>query len=101
MNDNPQAVRIANERIRPLADKMAGLYADIADILLDAKASDWASVFPPDKELIADGADRDGRTPIGNMDILILLKSITGLYENLTANPEAIMVTRKIAVNPR
>lgn len=101
MNDNPQAVRIANERIRPLADKMAGLYADISDILLDARASNWEKVFPPDGETIADGADRDGRTPITNMDILILLKSITDLHEHLGASPEAIMVTRRLAVNPR
>lgn len=68
-NSNPQAITIANAKIRPLADRFARLYNALKSAQIEFTAEDWGSLFPNDAELIVDGAATDGRTPITNADI--------------------------------
>lgn len=68
-NTNPQAIKIANEKIRPLADRFASLYNMLKSAQIEFTAEGWATLFPADTELIVDGSATDGRTPITNADV--------------------------------
>lgn len=70
-NVNPQAVKVANERIRPAADLIAQTYwAFKRHIALD-DAQGWDALFPvsdPTGEVV-DGSRTDGRKPVANADV--------------------------------
>lgn len=68
-NTNPQAVTVANAKIRPLADIMAGLYNALKSAQIEYIAENWPALFPADTEVIVDGSATDGRTPITNSDV--------------------------------
>lgn len=68
-NTNPQAITIANEKIRTLADAMAQLYNRFKSAQIEFTAEDWGTLFPNDAEVIADGSATDGRTPITNAEV--------------------------------
>jgi hypothetical protein len=68
-NTNPQAVRIANDKIRTAADRLGQLYNLCKAYQAEATAEDWLALFPADAEVIGDGSDADGRAPITNQDV--------------------------------
>jgi len=68
-NSNPQAVAVANEKIRPLCDRMAQLYNALKAAQIEFTAEGWATLFPNDSEILVDGSAQDGRTPITNADV--------------------------------
>lgn len=68
-NSNPQAISVANAKIRPLADRMARLYNALKSAQIEFTAENWTTLFPADNEIIVDGSDVDGRTPITNNDV--------------------------------
>lgn len=68
-NSNPQAIVIANTKIRPLADRMARLYNAFKSAQIEFAAEGWGTLFPNDSEVIVDGSAEDGRTPITNADV--------------------------------
>ena len=72
-NTDPVAVRISNEVIRPLCDNVAGLTLRLAGVLKQGQVQDFATHFPADNELIADGSDVDGRKPITNSQVLSII----------------------------
>jgi len=101
-NNNPQAIRVANEKIRPSADRAGGLYQLLKALQSQAVAEDWATLFPADQEILVDGSETDGRTPITNQDVLdfvnLFAVQVTDLME---ANNNALLnLVLKIAVNP-
>ena len=101
-NSNPQAVRIANEKIRPLAEAFARLYNRLKSAQIEYVAEDWGALFPADAEVIVDGSETDGRTPITNNDIrsFMLTDAVTflnALEANALAGRNRVF---KIAVNP-
>lgn len=68
-NTDPQAIKISNERIRPIADLLAELYNAMKAAQISYTAEDWNTKFPADNEVIVDGSAIDGRTPITNNDV--------------------------------
>lgn len=100
-NTNPQAIRIVNEKLRPLADR-AGQFFNLCKALqAEAAAEGWVALFPADGQTIMDGADVDGRAVITNTDIASF---ITFIAAQINAYEASSNVNRnlvlKIAVNP-
>jgi hypothetical protein len=101
-NTNPQAVFVANAKIRPLADLMGKLYNRLKSAQIEYTAEGWATLFPADSEIIMDGSDLDGRTPITNSDIRTFMLTdapafLTALEASTNAGRNRVF---KIAVNP-
>lgn len=101
-NSNPQAVRIANEKIRPLTDKMAGLYDALKSAQIEFTAENWTELFPNDAEVIVDGSATDGRTPITNAEVRAFMLTdavafLTALEASSNAGRNRVF---KIATNP-
>lgn len=101
-NTNPQAIKIANEKIRRLADLHAQLYNALKSAQIEYVAEGWGTLFPADTEVLVDGSATDGRTPITNNDVRgYMLTDAVALMNALEASAN---VGRdrvfKIAVNP-
>jgi len=102
-NSNPQAVLIANTKIRPLCDLMAGLYSKIKQAQIEYTSEGWGALFPNDAEVMVDGSATDGRTPITNADIRAFILTdaqgfLTALEASANAGRDRIF---KIAPNPQ
>jgi len=67
-NSNPQAILIANSKIRPMADVLAGMFNMLKSAQIEYVAEGWGALFPADNEILVDGSAEDGRTPITNND---------------------------------
>lgn len=102
-NTNPEAIRVANEKIRPLADAMAGLYNALKSAQIEYTAENWAGLFPNDAEIIVDGSATDGRTQITNAEVRAFM--LTDVVAFLNALEASVNAGRdrvfKIAPNPR
>jgi len=101
-NTNPQAILIANAKIRPMCDLMATLYNRLKSAQIEYTAEGWATLFPADSELIVDGSAIDGRAPITNSDVRNFMLTdavsfLTALEASTNAGRNRIF---KIAVNP-
>jgi hypothetical protein len=100
-NTNPQAILIANAKIRPDADRFGQLYGLLKIHQAEATAENWLTLFPNDVEILVDGSAIDGRTPITNQDVRAFITLagayITFMEQNTNAN---LNLTMKIAVNP-
>lgn len=100
-NVSPQAILVANSKIRPAADKAGQLYNYYKALQAEAVAESWLTLFPADSLTIADGSDTDGRTIITDTDVrnFITLAGafITFMEQNSNANRDLAL---KIAVNP-
>jgi hypothetical protein len=100
-NASPQAIRICNEKLRPLADRMGQLYNFSKSLQAEAQAEGWTALFPADGQAISDGADVDGRAQITNTDISTLItlagSFITFMEQSANANRNLVL---KVAVNP-
>ncbi len=100
-NTNPQAIRICNEKLRPLADRCGQFYNLCKALQAEALAEGWVAMFPADGVTIADGADVDGRAVITNTDIASFITfigaQITAYEASSFANRNLVL---KIAVNP-
>lgn len=101
-NSNPQSVRIANEKIRVLADRIGQLYNALKSAQIEYTAEGWGALFPNDAEVIVDGSATDGRTPITNADVrFFMLTDAVGILTALEANANAGRDrVFKIAVHP-
>lgn len=100
-NTSPQAIRVANEKLRPLADRFGQLYNFCKALQGEAAAENWVAMFPVDAQTLSDGSDVDGRTIVTNADLngLIAMAGtfITYMEQTSFANRN---LTLKIAVNP-
>ena len=107
-NSNPQAVLIANTKIRPLADRIARLYNALKSAQIEFGAEGWATLFPNDSEVIVDGSATDGRTPITNADVRsFMLTDAVGILNTIEGVEFAVAATNvvrdrvfKISPNP-
>lgn len=62
--DSPQAIRIANEEIRRVADTLVSCYLTCKTFDQKRIAADYGSIIPNTTEKIMDGSDVDGRLEI-------------------------------------
>lgn len=100
MITDPQAVKFSNEKDRPLADKLCQLYFYSVAVLAEYDANDLAKLFI-DKEIVDDGADKDGRHPITGLDV----KAVVDLARQYVMDFETGVNAKlnsalKVAVNP-
>ena len=101
-NTNPQAVRIANEKIRTLADKAGRFYNLCKAYQAEAQAEGWSAMFTGGAaNTISDGAETDGRAIITDADVTSFItfigSTITSFEATSNANRNLVL---KIAVNP-
>lgn len=110
-NTNPQAIAVANGKLRPAADRMGQLYNLAKALQAEYQAEDWGTLFPDDTEIIVDGSATDGRAPITNREVrAFMLNVISPFLTDMEATqavgsiPSAANGKRnlvlKIAVNP-
>jgi len=100
-NTNPQAIKISNEKMRPLADRFGQLYNLCKALQADAQANGWTALFPNDANVIVDGSEVDGRNVLLNSDINAFISMVSTFltYMEQASNANRNM-TLKIAVNP-
>lgn len=113
-----RAVKFVNERVRPLADLIAGLFAEGPAVLAEWEAKGLATLFGlPANALsieaapnyaaitplaLADGSPADGRTPFLNLELLAALRMVRYLAGlGAMDGGAAANLALKIAVNPR
>ena len=101
MADTVRAVRIANERIRPAADRLAQTYFLYTNLLKLNAAEDWVALFSQfnDKDPLPDGSATDGRAPVTPERVKILLAAMQTFVDFIDNSGfrDAILMT---AVNP-
>jgi hypothetical protein len=100
-NTNPQAIRVANEKLRVLADRFGQAYNACKMAQDEYAAENWSALFPNDAEVIADGSATDGRTPITNADVVAFMTTVGAFitWMEATSNARRNNIL-KIAVNP-
>lgn len=101
---NPQKRLIANEKIRPLADRLGQLYNFCKALQGEAAAEGWTAMFPATADIIIDGAREDGRTEITSGDIANIMTMATDVITWFEAAAPTANFRRnlalKVAVNP-
>lgn len=103
MADTAQAVKIANERIRPAADRLGQTYFLCGMLLKLATAENWPTLFSMfnAKEPLPDGSDVDGRTPITPESVKALIVAMQAFTDFMDANGGPLRdLILSIAVNP-
>lgn len=96
-----QAVKFANERVRPLADRLAQSYAICKAIVAVWTAQGLSASFPNDTSEVIDNARQDGRPVITGA----MVNSAVAFAQSLIADYEANSSAKlngilRIAVNP-
>lgn len=103
MADTAHAVKVANERIRPAADKLGQAYFLYTSLLKLASAEDWPTLFNQfsAKTPLPDGSDTDGRNPITPESIKALIVAMQTFVDFMDANNGELRdLVLKISVNP-
>ncbi len=97
---NPEAVKFANERIRPIADHFAQLYYEATVLLNEYQAHNLDPVFVP-TDTVDDGAAVDGRHVITGDDVKAMIVRAQLFVDDFNANvQEKLKIVLKPAVNP-
>ena len=102
-NSDPQAVKVANEQLRPFADVALDFYTALKNGQALAVGQGWSALFPGGADtIIEDGSAIDGRTPITDADAAALITFLGTFITQFEANSFANRnLVAKIAVNPR
>lgn len=102
MNSNPEAVAFANQKLRPLADRLAQAYYLAKQVRDEWYANNMGELIPADAEVIADGSATDGRHPITNSDARLLINRAEDLildYEGALGDKAKLNTVLNVAVN--
>jgi hypothetical protein len=107
MNQDPRAIRIVNDFVRPGADRFVGTILEGDGLLTLSQVQNTAAVFPQNTEVIDDGSAIDGRPPVTNLDVLLAMAAAAELVV-WARTPIAklggktpLEAFAKLAVNPR
>lgn len=100
-NTNPQAIRVANEKLRVSADRLGQLYNLCKAFQAEAVAEGWLALFPADSETVDDGSATDGRAICTNQEFRDFTGDLSAFLAWAEANSNVIRNRfLKIAVNP-
>lgn len=99
-NTNPQAVKLANERFRPLADRLTQSYHFCKALRDQIAAEGIESLFTKDDDVVEDGSDIDGRSRLTNADIKGMIASVDEFLAFMDANPSMRDLLLRVSVNP-
>lgn len=102
-NTNPQAIKISNEDIRPLADAIAKLYNKAKDVGQRATAQNWNNAyFSTDGDTLTDGSATDGRQVVTNAQLKIILSHAASFVSDFEASTNLkLNQTLQVAVNTK
>lgn len=101
MNQNPQAIRLANERFRVFADRAGQLYHFGRALQAQIVAERVESLFSGDaKSVLQDRSAEDGRTPLTNDDIKGLIGAVDAVVAFYDNDPALRDLLLRAAVNP-
>ena len=100
-NTDPEAVRVANEEIRTMADALMQLYNRCKAFQTQGIAQGWMALFPADTQEIVDGSAIDGRQPITNQNARdIVLQASTYIIDMEASTNERRTQASIVSVNP-
>ena len=96
-----EAVRFANEELRPAADQLAQLYYLAKSVRDQWFARGMAARFPNTSDVVEDGSANDGRPRITGADVNNLITRLDEIVTSFEAGSNAKLNTiLKVAVNP-
>ena len=96
-----EAVRFANEQIRPVADKLAQFYYLAKSVRDQWFARGMAARFPNTTDVVEDGSAKDGRPRITGADVNNLITRLDEIVTSFEAGSNAKLNTvLNVAVNP-
>lgn len=102
-NTNAQAIRVANEKIRPASDLLLQVYFFMKVMQSEFSAQNWAALFPaadPNGEIV-DGARQDGRAIITNDMVNNVISALGSFIASMEANSNQLLnAFLAVAVNP-
>lgn len=99
-NSNPQAVAFANNYARKGADEIVTAYLSMKRLLQVWTGQSVITVIPNDANVIVDGSATDGRAPITNAQVNVLIANATTLVAAFEASANLILnQTLQVAVN--
>lgn len=102
-NVSPQAIKIANEKIRPAADYILQTYFFMKTLQAQYAAQAWAAEFPVGDPtgVLMDGAQTDGREVLTNADVNAVVTALGAFitFMEATSNQQLNRFLR-VAVNP-
>lgn len=77
--NNPEVVRFTNEVVRPMAEKMRSIVAEIDAALLRWESGVGALVSADLKELVEDGREHEGISRLTCNDIALLVQQMAAV----------------------
>lgn len=99
-NSNPQAVAFDNNYARRMADIAVSYYLTCKRFLQVWDGQNIVAVIPNDATVIADGADVDGRAPVTNGQVNILVANMRAFVTQFEAGASIILnQTLQVHVN--
>lgn len=99
-NTNPQAVKVANERFRPFANRLAQSYHFCKAFKDQIAAEGIDTLFLKDGDLIEDGSATDGRSPLSNDDVKQLINSLDQFLAFMDGDTAMRDTLLRVAPNP-
>jgi hypothetical protein len=99
--NDPAAIKFANERVRPLADRLARMAFALQIFLAEYQAKGLEAQFPDDATVVEDGSGADGRTPITGHDVREMVRVAQDLATMATGDTSRMPTIMKVAVNPQ
>lgn len=99
-NSNPQAVAFANNYARRAADDVVSCYLTMKRFLQVWNGQSIVSVIPNDAGVIVDGSATDGRAPITDAQVNVLVANLSTLVAQFEASANLILnQTLQVSVN--
>ncbi len=98
---DPTAVAFCNAKVRRLADLYSQLYYASQPVIDEWNARGGTAFIPARSDVVADGADQDGRPQITGAQVVNLIVRLQELATDLEAADKAKLNTLlAVAVNP-
>lgn len=98
--DDPEVVRLCNEKARTLADAAARYYYAAKAFVNEWDATGMGSKIPATADPVIDGSATDGRTPITGADVNNLKNHVDTMIADLEATgKQKLDILLKIEVN--
>lgn len=88
--ENPEAIRFVNEQVRPSAEKIRGLKAEIDATMVAWFAGVDASIPNDAREVLADGREGEGVSRLTGADIHNFMARLASIQEGLSGKETII-----------
>lgn len=100
MIETPEIVRFSNERLRPLCDAGQSAFRSAVHFLAEWDAKGLGDTIPNTDDVVADGADVDGRGAVTGADMHRVYAFWAGMVGSLqVGNSDDLAAINRVAVN--